>query len=136
MDSLILPAVMESLGPFRLHVLAKVEEKHLAPAVCAKIELVLEEALTNIIHYAYPGEAGNMEVRCRVEPEQVFHLEILDWGGPFDPLARDAPDIDSDPEARKVGGLGIMLLRGMVDEIHYRREANKNILTIRLALAQ
>lgn len=134
MDNLILPAKMDSLEPFRAHVLERVANWQLPPAVCAKIELVLEEVLTNIIHYAYPDAEGKVEVRCAVDPNRVFHLEILDWGSPFDPLSSGRPDVSQDAENRNVGGLGIFLLRNMVDELHYKREAGKNILSIAMAL--
>lgn len=134
MDSLVLPAKMDSLEPLRAHVLARVEKWQLAPAVCAKIELVLEEVLTNIIHYAYPDGEGNMEVRCAVERNSLFRLEILDWGSPFDPLSSNDPDVTKGVEQRDVGGLGIFLLRNMVDELHYKRVDGKNILSICLSL--
>lgn len=135
MDRVTLPANMESLDGFRSFVLGKLEGWNLAPAIAAKIELVLEEVLTNIMNYAYPDGEGNVEVGCELQSEeQRVQLVILDWGTPFDPLSRSAPDVSADITEREAGGLGIFLLRNMVEELHYKRRDNKNILTLSLAL--
>jgi len=94
-----------------------------------EIELALEEALVNIFNYAYPEGAGEVEVGCGVENDHWI-IEIIDSGIPFDMTSLSDPDLTADVEERKIGGLGIFLVRKMVDEVTYRREKDRNILTL------
>lgn len=96
-----------------------------------EIELATEEALNNIFNYAYPeDESGDVEVRCRMENPPTLVIEILDTGRPFDIQALPEPDLTLDISERKVGGLGILLIKKMASRIHYRREGQSNILTL------
>lgn len=95
-----------------------------------KIELAMEEALLNIFNYAYSDDhGGEVEVRCRMKDKSTLIIDILDTGIPFDILAVPAPDTSSGISERKIGGLGIFLIRKMVDEVRYRQEGKSNILT-------
>lgn len=94
-----------------------------------EIELATEEAVVNIISYAYPDETGGIEIRCNKDKDADIVIEIMDTGMPFDPLTLPEPDIKAHLSQRKVGGLGISLMRKMVDGISYRREKGANILT-------
>jgi anti-sigma regulatory factor (Ser/Thr protein kinase) len=131
MDALRLPAKMEYLETFRSYVLEKAEKWGIDPETLFKIELVLEELLTNVIHYAYvDGDNGDVEVQCFLEDNIRFHLSIHDWGKPFDPLGREDPDLTKGVNDREIGGLGIHLVRQMADQVSYRREVNSNILNL------
>ncbi len=57
-------------------------------------------------------------------------IEIIDWGLPFDPLSKPVPDIKAPAQERTIGGLGIYLIRKVMDEVKYRRDAGRNILTL------
>jgi len=94
-----------------------------------KIELALEEALGNICNYSYSEEPGNAEVSCK-QDNRRFIIEIVDSGIPFDMTSLPAPDLTPNIEERKIGGLGIFLIKKMVDEVKYRREGNFNILKL------
>ena len=93
------------------------------------LELAVEEAVANICSYAYAVPPGEFTVRMIQEPEMV-RIELIDNGVPFDPLRLDEPDIKSEIENRDVGGLGIFLMRRMLDEMRYSRLNDKNILTL------
>ena len=93
------------------------------------LELAVEEAAVNICSYAYEIPPGEVTIRISRETE-VVRIELIDVGVPFDPLAADAPDIKSELENREVGGLGIFLIRRMLDEVHYSRSGNRNILSL------
>ena len=93
------------------------------------LELALEEAAVNICSYAYEIPPGEVTIRISRETE-VVRIELVDAGVPFDPLAADAPDIRSELENREVGGLGIFLIRRMLDEVHYSRSGDRNILSL------
>ncbi len=99
-----------------------------------KIELVLEELLVNVFHYAYPGDTpGQVTLHChRHEGNLVFAIQ--DRGVAFDPLARDDIDTSQDIEERRIGGLGIHLVKNMVDSLTYERQDGSNILTVVFSL--
>jgi len=96
----------------------------------AKIELSLEEALVNVCRYAYHGGQGDVEVRCRITDGRDCLIEIIDSGIPFDACAHPAPELTACIADRKVGGLGVYLMRNMADQMTYRRENKKNILNL------
>ena len=129
METLRLPAKMESLETFRLFVLGKLEQFSIVQELVFKVELVLEEALTNVVHYAYPDEAGEVEVGCAMDDQKRFCFCVKDWGIPFDPLQRPDPEMSEDISARQVGGLGIYLIRHLVDELDYQWQDDSNIMT-------
>jgi len=94
------------------------------------IRLASEEALVNVINYAYPDKQGSMEIAYDSKDDKRLVVEIIDWGIPFNPLLMPEPDIESPVERRKIGGLGIYLARSIMDEVSYRREEDRNILTL------
>lgn len=94
------------------------------------VVLAVEEALTNICHYAYGEGAGEIEIHCAQASPSRLCIELIDTGAPFNILALPPPDLTSDIEQRPVGGLGIHLIRTMMDEVAYRREGPRNILQL------
>lgn len=99
-----------------------------------QIELVLEELLVNIINYAYPGSQGTIEIQYRHSQQAQLWLEIRDQGIPFDPLSIPEVNTQLPLEDRPIGGLGIFLIRNIVENIHYRRENDSNVLTVYISL--
>lgn len=93
------------------------------------IELAVEEAVANICSYAYEIPPGEVTVKIAQESAMV-RIEMSDTGIPFDPLTMETPDIKSELENRQVGGLGIFLIRRMLDEVHYSRIGERNILSL------
>ena len=95
-----------------------------------RVNLVLEELGLNIMSYGYDEGLHEFEITLTSEAD-VLRIEFTDDGRPFDPL-NEAPELDLDASVddRKVGGLGIHLVRTMVDEMSYRREQDKNHLTL------
>ena len=87
---------------------------------------MLEELVLNVVNHGSAGGAGEIAIELLSDAEAVT-IEIIDDGKPFDPLT-DAPDPDTESsiEDRAVGGLGIHLVRTMMDEVSYRREENRN----------
>lgn len=96
-----------------------------------KIRLSIEEAVENVVRYAYQTGNGWMEVSTSLD-KQNFELtiELRDAGTPFNPLDRDDPDITLPAEERNIGGLGIFLCKQLMDSINYRYEDGCNILTM------
>ncbi|MBR4432824.1 MAG: SpoIIE family protein phosphatase [Paludibacteraceae bacterium] len=93
------------------------------------INLALEEAVSNVMLYAYPGKSGQVLVECDKKEKQLI-FTISDSGVPFDPTQQEDPDVTQSAEERPIGGLGIFLVRQIMDDIRYERKDNKNILTL------
>lgn len=94
------------------------------------LNLVLEEAITNIIFYGYTDKEVH-DIMIQFEKEQAeMTIQIIDDAQPFDPTKKDHPDVNLSIEEREVGGLGIFLIYKIMDTVEYKRENNKNILTL------
>jgi len=124
-----LPAKLENLGRWMEAVSECAKEQGFDQKKIGKIELALEEALVNICNYSYPEEPGSAEVSCK-QDNRRFIIEIVDSGIPFDMTSLPAPDVTSSIEKRKIGGLGIFLIKKMVDGVKYRRKGSLNILNL------
>ena len=99
------------------------------------INLAIEEAVTNVMLYAYPGQHGSVlvEFAKAIDPQtaaQRLIFTITDSGIPFDPTQRPEADISSSAEEREIGGLGIHLVRQIMSEVLYERKDDKNVLTL------
>jgi serine phosphatase RsbU (regulator of sigma subunit)/anti-sigma regulatory factor (Ser/Thr protein kinase) len=94
-----------------------------------KIQLACEEALVNVINYAYPGKEGDLEIRVENKPNGM-DIILSDSGIAFDPLSLPDPDITAPMEKRRIGGLGIFMMKKIMDSVAYRRENGRNILTM------
>ena len=103
----------------------------LAPTVVHDLNLALEEILTNIISYGYTdSQEHEIRVRLSMRPGEV-KVEVEDDGQSFNPLAAPEPHTAKALEERIIGGLGIHLVRTLMDGLEYKRQADRNILTIR-----
>ncbi|HZT51308.1 MAG TPA: ATP-binding protein [Stellaceae bacterium] len=97
----------------------------------ARFLVALEELVSNLVKYGYddPGPRGTVAVTLRLADRRL-KLEIVDDGRPFDPFAQAPPDLDAPLEERPVGGLGLHLVRRLMDEARYRREGHCNVTEI------
>jgi len=95
------------------------------------IQLATDEAASNIIEHAYEGVSdGVLDLSCGMEAEAI-RIILIDYGEPFDPSAIPMPDLKADLSDRKIGGLGIFLMRKLMDEVQYEpREDKSNVLTM------
>ncbi len=95
------------------------------------IKLALEEVVMNVISYAYDdGEPHEFEVRLKSDSDGVV-IDVIDDGQPFDPLQETAePDVEATLEARNIGGLGVYFVKTLMDHVEYRRENDRNRLTL------
>jgi serine/threonine-protein kinase RsbW len=92
-------------------------------------QLAVEEAITNVIVHGYAQETGNIAITLRFTHELV-EVHIEDTSPPFNLLSIPEPDITENIEDRKIGGLGVFLIRQVMDDIIYRYESGKNILIL------
>ncbi len=95
-----------------------------------QVNLTLEELGLNIMNHGHPDGIHEIEIVLNSDP-QTLTIEIIDDGRPFDPLKdAPAPDLTGSIEDRPIGGLGIHLVKSIMDEIHYQREEGKNRLKL------
>ena len=105
------------------------QESNLDQALAMTLNLALEEAVTNVIMYAYPkGSQGLVDLEAIVRKDSLVFI-LSDSGKPFDPTAAPKADISLDVEERPIGGLGIYMVMNIMDSVAYRRENDRNILT-------
>lgn len=104
----------------------------IADTVARKFSLALDETLTNAVSYAFP-EGGRHSIAVRIDHRAGYlTATVSDDGAPFDPLSQPAPDIHAPIEQRKIGGLGIHLVRTLMETVEYRRRGDRNELTFRI----
>lgn len=103
----------------------------ISPTVCKQIELLLEEALVNIIKHAYQTQEGEIGLSCSLSESEIT-FTLKDEGLPFNPLATSPPvDTHSPLEQRQAGGLGLPLIRKYADALHYERRGSSNLLILK-----
>ena len=95
-----------------------------------QIDVAVEELFVNIASYAYVPGTGQATIRVEQEPSMVS-ITFVDSGIPYNPLAKEDPDVTLSAAERQIGGLGIYMAKKSMDDISYRYEDGKNILTIR-----
>ncbi|MCX5812515.1 MAG: ATP-binding protein [Proteobacteria bacterium] len=125
-----LPAKLENLDRLIEFVSVSANEQGIEQKRIIEIEISTEEALVNIFNYAYQDMDGDVSVVCKSDDNDKFMIEIEDSGIPFNVLSLKEPDTALDISERKIGGLGIFLMRKLMDDIQYRREEDRNVLTI------
>ena len=106
------------------------EEHDLPRSIVNDLNVVLDEALNNVISYAYADTANHpIAVELSFDGTQVT-VVVTDDGVPFDPLQSTPSTLDPDVKARRVGGLGIHFMRSLMDQCRYSRTNGRNILTL------
>jgi serine/threonine-protein kinase RsbW len=106
-------------------------EHRLSPEMEGEVCLALEEIVVNIMRYGHP-EGGKHEILVRLSFEGgLVTVAVEDDGVPFNPLEATEPDLNRPLEERSIGGLGIHLVRNLMDGVDYRREEGRNCLVMR-----
>ncbi len=132
MKELTIAATVENIGTVTAFVEAQLEALECPMKARMQISIAIDELFGNIAHYAYSPEVGEATVQVEVteEPLSVV-ITFIDGGVPYDPLAAADPDTSLPAEERIPGGLGIFMVKKSMDEIIYRYEGGKNILSVR-----
>lgn len=95
-----------------------------------QINLAIEEAVVNVIKYAYPtGTKGDILLTCIAKGDSLQFV-LADKGKPFDPTKQPPADTSLPAEQRQIGGLGIFLVKQIMDEVSYERKDDTNVLTM------
>ena len=131
MRSITVPATDVDPTPITEFVEEELEEYECSPRALYQIEVAIEEIFVNIVSYAGLAADDGVEVRCEVleNPLRVV-VQFLDRGAPFDPLAKDDPDTSVEGNMGREGGLGIFMVKQMMDEVSYTYQDGRNTLTI------
>ena len=129
-STLTLAPTLEELPRATAFVEESLQKEQVPPPLVYKFNVVMDELFSNIARYSGATRAA---VVCFVQDGKVT-LRFEDDGKPFDPLAAAEPDTTLSEEERNIGGLGVFLVKRMMDEMHYERRQEKNCLTLSLHL--
>ena len=117
---------LDELGRIAAEVEAMGKREDWSPNLVFRANLVLEELLVNIIKYGQSDGINGFDITLTSEPDRLT-IEVVDEGKPFDPVKdAPAPVLTGSLEDRPVGGLGLRLVRSLVDELSYKRKRGKN----------
>jgi anti-sigma regulatory factor (Ser/Thr protein kinase) len=130
MNRLIIKAKPENLDEVQAFVGERLSD--CSPKLRNKIGIVVDEIFANIASYAYDIPGGDVTVRVTLGGDIVIEFE--DSGVPYDPLGAKDPDVSLSLEDREIGGLGLFMVKNIMDAVEYRREGVKNILTVKKKL--
>lgn len=110
------------------------DELRLDMALQMNLNLVLEEVVSNVIFYAYPeGTTADIELLAESDGKELT-LVLSDQGKHFDPTSKEDPDPDVHPADRELGGMGIYIVKNIMNEVIYQRLEGRNLLTMKKAL--
>jgi anti-sigma regulatory factor (Ser/Thr protein kinase) len=124
------PATMESFRELQAFVVEGARKARFPDEKLWKVELVVEELVTNVIRHGYPaGQIGKVTVGYHGKAGGPFRAKVRSGGAAFDPLARETPDLSKDIDERTPGGLGIHLVKNITDELAYERLDETNIVS-------
>ena len=135
MATKVIPAELRRLNDAISFVEGELEKLDCSAKDRAAIDVALEEIFVNVAHYAYPGCEGAAIIDVNAVDGGV-RIDISDEGKPFNPLAKKDPDITLSSDERNIGGLGIYMVKKMMDEVSYDYAYGKNILTMIKYLAK
>ena len=106
------------------------EELGLSMELQMNLNLVMEEMVTNVIFYAYPqDEEADIELLAKSDGKELTFV-LSDQGKEFDPTAKEDADLDVSPAERELGGMGIFIVKNIMNKVTYQRLEGKNLLTM------
>lgn len=131
MPSQTFPARFEFLDEIREFVAQVAREGGFSEKAIYSLQLAADEASSNIIEHAYEGESdASLEITCEMRGSEIVII-LQDWGKSFDPSGVKDPNLSADLSSRQVGGLGIYLMRKLMDTVRYESNPRSgNLLTM------
>ena len=130
MEKLTVEATKENLIAVNEFVETNLEKIDCPMKAMMQINVAVEEIYINIASYAYGDASGQAEILLDTDTPGQVSIVFMDSGTPYDPLAKEDPDITLSAEERGIGGLGIFMVKKSMDDVEYRYEDGKNILTL------
>ena len=135
MKELTLPAARENIPAVIDFVNRELESVGCPMKTEAQIDIAIDELYSNIANYGCDENSGEVTVLLETETDsRTVTITFVDNGRPFDPLSRPDPDVTLKARERKIGGLGIYMVKKSMDDVCYEYREGKNILTIRKTL--
>ena len=129
-ETLLIKNDVHEVSKLSAFIKSVMEQLNLEKPLARRLRLAVEEAVVNVIDYAYPaGQVGDIEIRMMCDNETLKTV-IIDSGVAFDPTAMQRADTSLSVEDRQIGGLGILLVRELMDSINYERADGQNFLTL------
>ena len=125
------PARYEFLDEIRDFVADVARKGGFTEKVIYSLQLAADEAASNIIEHAYQGVANaSLQITCDMQDDELI-ITMRDSGRPFDPSNVKQPNLKADLSKRQIGGLGVYLMRKIMDEVRYQSNAKTgNLLTM------
>lgn len=133
MSKLSFPAIPSQIEQIIDQIMTAPEVVSVPEEMLFTLRLAVEELVANVVNYAYSNEEGNLEVDINVKDNQLS-ITFIDHGVPFNPLVQNDPDITLSAEDREIGGLGIFLVKQVMDSVEYYFVDGKNHTVIRKKL--
>ena len=131
MNNYQIPAKVELIDQMINPIISSLEEIAIEHKKVYQVTLALEEIFANIAKYAYPSNDGMIDISYEIsEDKKQLKIVIRDKGIAFNPLAKEDPDLDASVAERKIGGLGIYIVKNIIDDIKYQRINNENVLEL------
>ena len=134
MKSITVEAVIQNVETVTEFVNTVLEENDCPMKVQMQIDVVIDEIFGNISYYAYGADGGKASVQAGIEKGMIV-LVFIDQGIPYNPLENKDPDITLNLEEREIGGLGIYMVKKIMDEVSYEYMDGQNILRMRKSLS-
>lgn len=132
MQERTLPAVIDSIPQVTAWIDEELKKLNCSMKAQMQIDVAIDEIFSNIAQYAYPGKEGSANVQLDFQEDtRMLSITFVDQGIPFDPLSQKEPDTSLGIEERKIGGLGIFLVKKTMDEVSYQYRDGKNILCLK-----
>ncbi len=129
MKTIVVNAMIENLIDVQSVIEKELIRVNASMKVIAQVAVAVEEIYVNIAHYAYEDAIGKAIINCDITDKKVI-LKFSDGGRQFNPLIKEDPNIKLTAEERKIGGLGILMVKKMMDNVTYSFEEGMNVLTI------
>ncbi|MDD1728634.1 MAG: ATP-binding protein [Methanospirillum sp.] len=126
---IVVPATIDAIEQVAMYLEEFLEKTEVPMMEATRIQLAVEEAVTNVVMHGYDDSGGDVLIRLESSPAQIA-ITIIDAGAAFDPTTIPPPDVTADLDHRKIGGLGVHLIRSVMDEVRYARERDQNKLTL------
>jgi anti-sigma regulatory factor (Ser/Thr protein kinase) len=127
-----LDATVENIQTVTEFINQELQKLNCSSNVQAEIDIALDELFGNVANYAYNPDVGTVTVRIEATEKPIsVDITFIDKGVPYNPLEQEAPDITLSAEERPIGGLGIYLVKQMMDTVSYEYVNDSNVLTFR-----
>lgn len=131
MKEITVDATIDNVQTITDFVDERLEEMNCPVKAQMQIDIVIDELCSNVARYAYSDRTGKVTVSVdTVDKPMKVWLTFTDEGVPYNPLAKEDPDITLSAEERKLGGLGIYMVKKMMDEFRYEYKDGKNIVMV------